>query len=262
MPDFRNSLRKATAWGSVSHAFIGLHQAVDAHCRSTGEPFTAIFARLERAHGFSRRDERHWPDLEQIRAAARDLELERRRWLVRHEALIASRRADKRAGHRTFGEALDVQEARARNNRPPAVGTWGWGRVDGWRAGCALAARPRAHFWCHSPLAVTEICRRLGSAFGLPDALAWDFENVWEYGDATLFAGRLRLNVSRRHRDGDSLPDETLQMLVEGEATPSDLETVGTTLAAALAVTIWLGRMEYLGGEDFRYHPPERAFRG
>lgn len=229
MADFHRSLRKAATWGSVSHAFIGIHQAVDAFCRSTGEPFSAVFARLERSDGFSRRDERRWPGLEQIRAAARSLEVERHRRLVRREALIAIRRADKRAGRRAFADELDRLEAHARTTRPPAVGTWGWGRVDGWRAGGALAARSRAHFWCRAPMAITEVCRRLGAAFGLPAPLAWDFENVREHGEAALLKGRLRLNVSRRHRDGDSLPDETLQMLLAGEASPSDLVTVGAT---------------------------------
>ncbi|MGB1014807.1 MAG: hypothetical protein ACPG4T_11785, partial [Nannocystaceae bacterium] len=55
-----------------SHAWIALHRCVEALARQTGEPFTSIFDRIGRAHGFGRAPAR-WPNATQIRAAAADL---------------------------------------------------------------------------------------------------------------------------------------------------------------------------------------------
>lgn len=127
-------------------------------------------------------------------------------------------------------------------------------------ADAGVSPVPRFDFWCLTPLAVTDVCARLGSAFGLPEPLEWDFENVWEWGEAAVFGGRLRLNVSRRHLDGEPLPAEVLRVLVDGVASPTDLDLLGATLAAALGVTVWFGAVKYLGGDEFAYHP-EREYR-
>ena len=112
---------------SVSHAWIALHRCVEANARLTGEPFRSIFSRLESLFSFKRTDTERWPDLDRIRAAAKQLERERNLFLEEYNALIDKRKREKRQGKRLF-EKGTLRELCERQNKHnvPKVGFWGW----------------------------------------------------------------------------------------------------------------------------------------
>lgn len=127
MGKFNVCARVARAGGHrPSHAWIALHRCVEANARLTGEPFEAIFTRLEQAHGFGRDPDR-WPDAGRIRAAVDQLQVERDAFLAELDARAEIRRAEKRAGQRENGdERLRQMCARQQAHSVPTVGYWGW----------------------------------------------------------------------------------------------------------------------------------------
>jgi hypothetical protein len=93
-----------------------------------------------------------------------------------------------------------------------------------------------------------EISERLTGEFRFTEAEC-DYENVYEWFEATAPDG-LRLNVSRKHRDGEPDFAEPLCIRASEHRSTGDL---GRRLAACLLATVYYGEVEYLGGDDFRY---------
>ncbi|MEM7154062.1 MAG: hypothetical protein AAF799_14525 [Myxococcota bacterium] len=114
-----------------SYDWIDFHRCVEGLARLTGEPFTAVFARLEKQHGFGRRPG-SWPDGSTLRAATRQLVEEREAWLARYRAFVEQRRREKKQGlrHRRR-EPLEELEASRRQHAAfrPRLGYWGWARL-------------------------------------------------------------------------------------------------------------------------------------
>lgn len=114
-----------------SYDWIDLHRCVEALSRLTGEPYTLLFARLEKEHGFGRQRS-SWPNGETLRAATQQLVAEREAWLTRYRALVQLRRQEKTQGlrHRRE-EPLEQLEAsrRVHNRLRPRLGYWGWARL-------------------------------------------------------------------------------------------------------------------------------------
>lgn len=79
--------------------FVYFHRCVEACARLTGEPFSALFARLGARHGFSREPGR-WPDGPKMVAALDALEAERIAYLSRWRQLASARRREKASGRR------------------------------------------------------------------------------------------------------------------------------------------------------------------
>ena len=123
--------RRVVETGPVSYAWIALHRCVEANARLTGEPFTAIFDRLEHRHNFKRTDLKRWPNLQQIQAAAATLQAERDNWLAEWNRLVVARKIEKRAGkrHRRNGR-LEELVRRQREHKVPSVGAWGWRYIN------------------------------------------------------------------------------------------------------------------------------------
>ena len=132
MSRFGSNVKLARCRG-VSYAWIGLHRCVESLANLTGEPFRAIFARLEAAHGFSRTDRSRWPDLRQIHAAADQVAAEHAAWMDELRVLIAERKAQKRAGrrHRRDGRLEEMQ--RQGGAVPRVGGPWAWRKRRGGR---------------------------------------------------------------------------------------------------------------------------------
>jgi hypothetical protein len=104
-------------------------------------------------------------------------------------------------------------------------------------------------FWTVLPLTIKQVGERLTGEFGLSDPEC-DYENVYEWFDATAADG-LRLNVSRKHRDGEPDFAEPLRIRASGYRSVDDL---GRRLAGCLRTIVYYGEVEYLGGEEFHYH--------
>ena len=121
-------------------AWIAFHRVVEAFCRLSGERFTAVFARLEAAHGFDRRVRVGVPTLQ---AAVRVLMAERETLLTDRAARMAARRREKAAGRRvcTDPHLCHLEDAHREGPRPPALGCWGWRTL---RAGSTAPDDPTA----------------------------------------------------------------------------------------------------------------------
>lgn len=127
---FNNDYRQILARRSASHAWIALHRLVEAYGRTFGLRFTVVFAELEAELGFRRTIESQWPTLATMQAGARWLRARREEMLARRAALVAERRAAKRAGRRVPVPAdLRAIERQLGGGPPvPRVGVWGWRR--------------------------------------------------------------------------------------------------------------------------------------
>jgi hypothetical protein len=108
-------------------------------------------------------------------------------------------------------------------------------------------------FWSFLPLTIKEIGVRLTGEFRFSDREC-DYENVYEWFEATAPDG-LRLNVSRKHRDGEPDFAEPLRISASDSRSVDDL---GRRLAACLRTTVYYGNVEYLEGDDFRYNEATR----
>lgn len=115
---------------SVSHTWIALHRCVESNAQLTGEPFSSIFSRLEKAHGFSRSNSKEWPGLAQIHAAADQLKHERTAWKKELSALIKQRKVEKQKGIRQLPEGRLKEMTQQQNryvHRP--LGYFGWRKL-------------------------------------------------------------------------------------------------------------------------------------
>lgn len=111
-------------------------------------------------------------------------------------------------------------------------------------------------FWIRSGRPLDEIADALQHA-GVIDAYSLDSENVYEWFTCVPSGYNVELNVSRKHYDGDLDFDEPLAFLVIGQGQETPPENLVTELAAAvhtvLQTPVWLGSIEYLGNDEFRY---------
>lgn len=73
------------------------------------------------------RERQVWPDATQMRLAVTQLQQERDAYLAELNALIATRRAEKRSGKRqNLNPRLTEMLRRKGNHQVPRVGYWGW----------------------------------------------------------------------------------------------------------------------------------------
>ena len=124
---------------SSGYAWIAFHRCVEAYSRLSGERFSAVFARLGAAHGFTRGSR---VDVANLQAATRELVDARAALLLERERLIAVRRAEKRAGRGgNASPALQRLEGRHRGLTAlqPDVGVWGWAALRQGRLGPRVA---------------------------------------------------------------------------------------------------------------------------
>ena len=103
-------------------------------------------------------------------------------------------------------------------------------------------------FWAFAALELTEVGERLRNEFRVCDP-KFDYENLYHWFEIAAQDG-LPLNVSRKHRDGQSDFAEPLRIRASGYQSAED---EGRRLAICLRTAIYYGDVEYLGGDDFRY---------
>jgi len=108
-------------------------------------------------------------------------------------------------------------------------------------------------FWCYSPLTIQQAMERLQGEFRFLSA-EYDYENVYEWFEVTSPDG-LRLNVSRKHRDGE--PDFADPVRISASAYQS-ADSLGDRLAICLGTTVYYGQVTYLGGDEFSYNEASR----
>ena len=103
-------------------------------------------------------------------------------------------------------------------------------------------------FWAFPAVELDVIGERLRVEFRSSDP-EFDAENLYHWFDVAAPDG-LRLNVSRKHRGGQSDFADPLRIRASGYHSPDDF---GRRLAACLRCIVYYGEVEYLGGDDFRY---------
>jgi hypothetical protein len=115
--------------GLASHVWIDVHRLVEAYCHTVAEPFTVVFADLERRFSFSRSDPRRWPDLRTMGEVAEWLRARRVCVLAERAQWDEAQRREKARCRRAFVlEPLRQANAKCRSYamRMPKVGYWGW----------------------------------------------------------------------------------------------------------------------------------------
>jgi hypothetical protein len=114
--------------------------------------------------------------------------------------------------------------------------------------------------WFFTPHPLSDVGDKL-VASGIYTRFYRDSENVYEWIICDTSDEDRQLNISRKHWKGNLPPDEpTVLLLMFDESGPQDIEVkeMAAKVAHALGVNVTLGTVEYLGGDDFRYHPSER----
>ena len=91
-----------------------------------------------------------------------------------------------------------------------------------------------------------------------------DFENVYEWFVASTAIPGITLNVSRKHNNGEAVSGEPVTVLLmydREEPGDGEVEGLAERFGRALDVEVCLGRVEYLGGDDYLYHERMRIPR-
>ena len=115
-------------------------------------------------------------------------------------------------------------------------------------------------FWVLTNRPLTEVAESLKQA-NIITEFDCDYENVYEWFEGTLTTYDFVLNVSRKHHEGDLKPDEPLGFMgISSSGSPpidSEISNLAAAVHIALGIKVYLGHIEYLGGDDFRYSPTE-----
>jgi hypothetical protein len=130
-----------------------------------------------------------------------------------------------------------------------------------------VSYRAREYLWVVAPLDLEVFCNQFRAALQLP-AFHFDAEDVWEWGLTRIENGYVEVNISRKHRHGESLLEEPIHvlLLVDNSAPVNyDREwlienlvvTYGQTIANLTKQPTHYGVVEYVGGEDFIYMPSQ-----
>jgi len=128
--------------------------------------------------------------------------------------------------------------------------------------------RVREYLWVTAPIELETFCSRLSSESELP-TFDFDAENVYEWGLTKIEKGCVEVNISRKHKNGESLFNEPIHVLLLVENTSPisyDSEWVtrnlvpvyGQTIANLTQQITYYGNVEYLGGDDFSYNPSRK----
>jgi hypothetical protein len=112
-------------------------------------------------------------------------------------------------------------------------------------------------FWIYTPLDLVAIAYGLAAA-GVIEDFHCDSENVYDWCIAAP-AGRadIELNLSRKHDDGATDPEEPLSFLVisRNDTCPPEglVRELAARVNAALQTMVYIGTIEYLGEDDYCY---------
>jgi hypothetical protein len=111
-------------------------------------------------------------------------------------------------------------------------------------------------FWIWSSRPLQEIADALLRAGVLGD-YCQDCENAYEWFTCTPLGYDVELNVSRKHQESDLDFDEPLAFLIiaRDESTPPEsiVRELAAAVQTAMKTTVYLGTIEYLGNDEFRY---------
>ena len=108
-------------------------------------------------------------------------------------------------------------------------------------------------------------CNLLADKLELPE-FRFDAENVYAWGITKIEHGHVEVNISRKHNHGETLfhepvcilflVDNTALQLYDSEWITKNLVPVyGQIVANLTGQRAYYGNIEYLGDENFSYHP-------
>jgi hypothetical protein len=106
--------------------------------------------------------------------------------------------------------------------------------------------------WFRTFLTLDSLCAQLEKQLGLR-SFEFDAENVFEWGEAEALDGTWEINVSRKHKSGSPLPQEPYHVRLKGKHPP--LALLARVLAQITTSPVHWGTIEYVGGNDYAYHP-------
>lgn len=127
--------------------------------------------------------------------------------------------------------------------------------------------RKNVTLWLIRAEELVDIVDRISSSLGLTN-VERDYENVWGWIDADSADGELHFNISRKHRQvqGDYEDRVRIDIAISNDRTENEVAaSLAPRLADALDSEVHHGKVEYLGGNDFRYEsrkvyaPPARG---
>lgn len=124
--------------------------------------------------------------------------------------------------------------------------------------------RVRQHLWVTVSSDLEIFCNQLGRELKLPP-FEFDAENVFEWGIIKIENGFIEVNISRKHKRGETLLNEPIHILlfVENSAPISYdddwviqnlVPVYGQAIANLTNQPTYYGKVEYLGDNDFSYH--------
>jgi hypothetical protein len=106
-------------------------------------------------------------------------------------------------------------------------------------------------FWTSCDKSLEDIVSDLKEPFGLEDADI-DAENVYEWTEVhTSF--NFALNISRKHGDPINEATNPTRFMIKGHL--PDEQELGLALAYCLKTDFYVGRVDYLGDDNFAFHP-------
>jgi len=92
---------------------------------------------------------------------------------------------------------------------------------------------------------------------GIIDDYDFDMENVYEWIETNPSNSGVKLNFSRQHLDGGDIQNEPislLQVFSGKEPENTDLEKLAKSIAKKLGVVVFLGEIEHLKNDKYKYH--------
>src|SRR5215472_17606043 len=104
--------------------------------------------------------------------------------------------------------------------------------------------------WFKTDLDLDKVCCLIQRELKLDD-FDFDAENHYEWREARAQDGSWKINISRKHDCGVSLPEEVYHVYFGGY--PGNVKEVAQQIATIIDREVHLGKIIYLGGDDYEY---------
>ncbi len=120
--------------------------------------------------------------------------------------------------------------------------------------------------WAPVPVPIDQVATEVSKRFMLP-AFDIDAENIWEWAEVLMPSLHVWLNLTRRHDKGTPRLKDRMMIRFFADEPPAEelmpritafVEELAKFIANEWKTPVIRGRIEYLRGEEYKYHERKR----
>jgi hypothetical protein len=120
--------------------------------------------------------------------------------------------------------------------------------------------------WAPIPVPIDQVATEVSKKFMLPP-FDIDAENIWEWAEVRMPSLHVWLNLTRRHDKGAPRLKDRMMIRFFADEPPAEelvpritnfVDELATFIANEWKTPVVRGRIEYVRGEEYRYHERKR----